>query len=95
MGYSVEKLRLFYSLAQSRCVRGDAQFDLRWLRILRCAVASVMDKQGLSHYKKSEEALLRVCNFDPNAPQDQKGNLDKVAARLTKMGARKAYGRVS
>lgn len=48
-----------------------------------------MDKKGKAHYKKSEEALLRACNFDPNQGQDQQANIVKVAERLGKMGAKR------
>lgn len=76
-----------------RVAREQSQADLWMLRIVRTAIGSVMDKKGLAHYKKTEEALIRACEFEPDKPQSQQANLGKIAERLLKMGATRMYGR--
>lgn len=52
-----------------------------------------MDKAGVAHYKKTEEALLRVATGEADKPQNQAANLGQIADRLTRMGATRMYGR--
>lgn len=91
--YSLDKLRLFHRYAMLRVSKEQSQCDLRMLRVVRIAIGSVMDKKGLSHYKKTEEALVRACEFEPDKPQSQQANLNRIAEKLLKMGATRMYGR--
>lgn len=84
---------MFHRYAILRVAREQSQADLRMLRVVRTAIGSVMDKKGLAHYKKTEEALIRACEFEPDKPQSQSANLAKIADKLFKMGATRMYGR--
>lgn len=91
--YSIDKLRLFHHYALLRVTREQAQEDLRMLRVVRTAIVSVMDNKGLANYKKTDAALVRACQFEPDKPQNQQANLNQIAEKLLKRGARKLYGR--
>jgi hypothetical protein len=56
--YSPEKLDLLYRLALKRVTRQAAVEDLRQLRIVRLAIASIMDKKGASAAQRVEQQLM-------------------------------------
>lgn len=51
---------MFYRLANRREARDAAIADLRTLRLLRAAEASVLCKEGFDAYRKLDDALLRL-----------------------------------
>lgn len=67
-----------------RLLKEQASSDLRTLRILRTAVASIIDKQNLAAYKKVDSMLEAALD----GPKDAGDNRSKLAQRLMKAGAR-------
>lgn len=91
--YSFDKLRLYYNLAKRRSAREQAQFDLRQMRCVQAAQASLIDKAGAHHYKQAERRLMEACSSESPKGQDVQANRASVAQRLLSMGAKRTYGR--
>lgn len=86
-GYSYEKLALLFEIATARNARKEAQADLRFLRILRTAVVSIIDSKGLAHYKQVERALVEASNVD-GKPDDMPRNQSNLVTRLLAAGVK-------
>ena len=63
--YSPEKMDLLYRLATKRGMRQAAAEDLRQLRIVRLAVASLVDKKASAAAKRVEQQLMAEASGKP------------------------------
>jgi hypothetical protein len=77
-----------------RKTREEAVQDLRMMRAVQSAVASLMSQEGQTFFKSDMERLSKAAGFEDAKPDtnDARANRRKLAASLKKMGAKVKHG---
>jgi hypothetical protein len=76
LDWPVDKIRLIYELALTRQKKQAAVEDLRWLRVLRVAIASVLGKPAVA--TQFERKLVREAGLKGERPSKPNAMLDQI-----------------